>query len=253
MAFPVCGRVPVGRRPAHNLIAGWQAILRPRLLWPAVMTVAMVALTLALGVWQVRRLEWKTALLAEIDRGEAAEPVALAPVPRPFSRVRVTGDLLPGQALYGTEVRGTRTGIAMGAQAIQPLQLADGRIVLIDRGWVPEDTAQLPVGPVTITAYVRPPEYPVRFGAADNPATRRFYALDPVAIGSALGIASPAPFTLVALGPDRPGEVPAPATVLPRPVNNHLAYAVTWFAFAVCALAVFAVYARQALRPRETA
>lgn len=208
----------------------------------------MVAITVALGFWQVRRLEWKTALLSEIDRGEAAAPIPLGPDPRPFSRVQAAGEFLPPTALYGLEVRSTRDGAAMGGQLIQPLRLNDGRIVLVDRGWVPETAAVVPAGSATVTGYVRPAEYPVRFGAADDPAARRFYALDPVAIAAALGVAA-APYTLVALGADQPGITPAPATALPRPVNNHLAYAVTWFAFAGCALAVFAVYTRKVSRP----
>ncbi len=212
------------------------------------MTAIMVAITVWLGFWQVRRLDWKTALLAEIDRGEAADPVPLGQAPRAFSRVQVTGQFQPVTALYGAEVRATRTGAAMGAQLIQPMSLPDGRTVLIDRGWVPDGAVATATNTQTIIAYVRPAEYPVRFGAADDPVTRRFYALDPAAISAALGV-TVAPYTLVALGPDRPGETPAPATALPRPVNNHLAYAVTWFAFAGCALAVFAVYSRKVLRP----
>ena len=227
---------------------------RPRaLLLPAIMTIAMVALTMALGFWQVRRLEWKTALLAEIDRGEAAEPVPLGVSPRAFSRVRVTGEFLPATALYGTEVRSTRDGIEMGAQLVQPMRLPDGRTALVVRGWVPADAAPPAPGPATVTAYVRPPEYPVRFGAADDPATRRFYALDPIAIGAALDVSNPAPFTLVTLGSSQPGVFPAPATELPRPVNNHFTYAITWFAFAFSALAVFGVYARNTLRHQDPA
>ncbi len=212
------------------------------------MTAVMVALTVWLGFWQVRRLEWKTALLTEIDRGEAADPIPLGADPRPFSRVQTSGQFMAPTALYGTEVRATRDGAAMGAQLIQPLRLDDGRIVIVDRGWVPEAAAAASAERATITGYIRPAEYPVRFGAADDPAARRFYALDPAAIGTALGVMA-APYTLVALGPDQPGVFPAPATALPRPVNNHLAYAVTWFAFAAVALTVFAVYARKVLRP----
>ena len=212
------------------------------------MTVVMIAITVALGFWQVRRLEWKTALLTEIDRGEAAAPIPLGVNPRPFSRVQVGGKFLPATALYGLEVRATRDGAAMGGQLIQPLRLDDGRTVLIDRGWVPEKAVTPVADFETVTGYVRPAEYPVRFGAADDPAARRFYALDPIAIGASLGVTA-APYTVVVLGPAQPGVTPEPATALPRPVNNHLAYAVTWFAFAGCALAVFAVYARKVLRP----
>lgn len=244
MAIPVRGHLSVGCRPADHLIR----FAPTRLLLPAVMTAAMVALTVWLGFWQVRRLEWKTALLTEIDRGEANAPVLLGSEPRPFSRVQVSGEFLSPTARYGVEVRSTQAGAAMGAQLVQPMRLPDGRVVLIDRGWMPDDAAPPAPDHQTVIAYARPPEYPVRFGAADDPVARRFYALDPAAIAAALGVQA-APYTLVALAPDQPGVFPAPATALPRPVNNHLVYAVTWFAFAGCALAVFGVYSRKVLRP----
>ena len=54
-----------------------------------------------------------------------------------------------------------------------------------------------------------------------------------------------APFTLVAMGA---GGMPEPATTLPRPPNDHLNYALTWFALALSLLIVFAAYTRKVLR-----
>lgn len=223
--------------------------LRNSLLWPALITAGMVSLTLFLGVWQVERLAWKTELLASIDRGEASPPVELTDTAAPFSRVKVRGHLLPLAALYGAEVRATDTGAAMGGQLVQPLTRVGAPAVMLDLGWVPEGTAPLDATDLQIVGYVRPPEHPIRFGAKDDPATHRFYALDPAAIGRSLGLDTVAPFTIVALGPDRPGVFPAPALSLPRPVNNHLSYAVTWFGMAIAGLVIFTVYARKSLRP----
>lgn len=221
-----------------------------RLLWPGVMTVIMLALTSGLGAWQVERLAWKTALLQEVDQGEAAPAVPLTGDPKPFTKVRVSGRLRQDlQALYGVEVRSTAAGPAMGAFLLSPLERPGLDPVIVDRGWVPLD-APRPQGDVdaVIEGYVRAPEKPVRFGAADDPVARRFYALDPAAIADSLGIAKAAPFTLVALGKVAPGVYPEPADALPRPPNNHLSYALTWFGLAVSLLVIFAIYARQVLR-----
>ncbi len=208
----------------------------------------MLALTVGLGVWQLQRLAWKTALLADIDRAEAARAIRLPPVPTPFTKVEVTGHFRDDlAAYYGADVRPTPSGPAMGAQLITPLERPGGDPVLVDRGWVPEGAA-IPPSPdqVMVIGYVRPPEHPSWFTGTDNPAKHRFYELDPAAIGAALGMSQVAPFTLVALG--SPNAVPAPAQTLPRPPNDHLSYAVTWFSLAICLLGVFAVYARKALR-----
>ena len=133
----------------------------------------------------------------------------------------------------------------LGAQLLAVLDRAAGP-VLVDLGWV--DTAAVPptpAGPMTLDGFVRPPEHPGMLSAKDDPAKRRFWTLDPVPIGAALGVAVPA-FTVVALGP--PG-LPDPAREMPRPPDNHLNYALTWYGFAVTLLVIFTLYARKALRP----
>ena len=134
----------------------------------------------------------------------------------------------------------------MGAEQLVPLDRASGDTLLVDRGWVPnDDLPRIPAGTVTLDGYVRPPEPSNWLSARDNPATRRFYALDPAAIGRALGL-SLAPYTIVALGP--PDVLPIPAAHLPRPPNNHLSYALTWFGFAVILAVIFILWARKTLR-----
>ncbi len=210
----------------------------------------MLALAMGLGVWQVQRLAWKTALLADINRGEAAPAIPLPADPRPFTKVRVEGVLRQDlAALYGIEVRTTQAGPVLGAFLVNPLERPGSDPIIVDRGWVPTDAPRgtSPV-PAAIEGYIRPPEQPVRFGAADDPPARRFYALDPVAIGASLGLRQVAPYTLVALGSVPPGTYPEPAQALPRPANNHFIYALTWFGLAGALLAVFGVYARKLLK-----
>ena len=225
------------------------------LLWPGLMTVAMLAVLIALGIWQVQRLAWKTALLDRIDRAEAAQAVPLPVDPAPFAKVRVRGrwrgDL---SALYGASVRDTPEGPQMGADLLVPLELPDGVPVLVDRGWVPQARPQ-PLAPSPVSSdegpvegYVRPAETPGPFSAGDDPVARRFFTLNPAAIGAALGLAHLAPFTLVALGDPPPDRYPDPARHLPRPPNDHLSYAITWFSLAAALAVVFAVWASKVIR-----
>ncbi len=218
-----------------------------RLRWPALTTAAMLSLTLSLGTWQVRRLAWKTEILAEIDRGEQAAPVPLPLRPNPFQRVQVDGEYLPGAARYGAEVRTGRAGAAMGAHVLALLRPDQGSPILVDRGWAPIDTEPpAPPGRIRLEGYVRPPEPAGRLAIQDDAAARRYFALDPVRIGQTLGAGEVAPFTLVLMGP--PGSVPEPVRVLPRPPNDHLTYAITWFGLSAVLAVVFAVYARQVVQ-----
>jgi len=221
-----------------------------KLVLPGLMTAVMLVLAIVLGVWQVQRLQWKTALLADIDRGEAAPAIPLPAEPRPFTKVRVEGQLRQDlAALYGTEVRITAAGPKLGAFLLNPLERPGAAPIIVDRGWVPNDVARpTAVVPMVIEGYVRAAEHPLRFGVADDPSVRQFYALDPVTIGASLGLKEVAPFTLVVLGRAPRGVYPAPASVLPRPVNNHLIYAITWFGLGAALLGVFGVYVRSVRR-----
>jgi surfeit locus 1 family protein len=224
---------------------------RRLLLWPGVMTATMLAGLLGLGTWQVERLHWKQALLAQIARTETAPAVPLPAEPDPFIKVQVTGRLREDlAATYGAEVRETPAGPELGTQLIVPLERTDGDTVLVERGWVPMSRPRaiaLPSGEVTVEGYVRPGDTASWFSATDNPATRQFYTLDPTAIGAALKLAQVAPFILVAVGSPPAERYPVPAQHLPRPPNNHLSYAITWYGLSVALVVIFVLWARKVL------
>ena len=102
-----------------------------------------------------------------------------------------------------------------------------------------------------VIGYARPSEHRGWLSANDNPRTLRFFSLDPQAIGRALDV-DVEPFVVVALQAEDPKRLalplePAPATQLPRPLNNHLSYALTWFGLAATLLGVFGVWVRKHL------
>ena len=231
-------------------VATFRANRLRRLLWPGTMALGMLAVLIALGTWQLHRLAWKEGLLARIAAAERAPAVALPAQPSPFEKVRLTGRLRADlSAWYGAEVRDTRAGPQLGAQLIEPLERPGDVPVLVDRGWMPLPAPPLPDqgGETSIDGYVHAAERQHWFSAADDPAGRHFYTLEPAAIGAALGLKQVAPFVLVALGPES-GALPDPAHHLPQPPNNHLNYALTWFALALGLVAVFAAWARSVLR-----
>jgi surfeit locus 1 family protein len=227
------------------------------------MTIVMLLVLLGLGSWQVKRLFWKEALLAQIAQAESAVPIPLTKTPAPFTKVSATGTFLPdAAALYGAIVRNIPSGPTMGARLIVPMHETNGDVVLVDRGWVPlARTAPIdqPAGTVTVSGYVRFGDTQHWFSAKDDTAARQFYTLDPRAIGAAAGQPNSLPFVLVALAGSPSGDAdtdadavvtrwPDPARQLPRPPNNHLAYAITWYGLAVALLAIFVVWARKGSR-----
>jgi surfeit locus 1 family protein len=193
----------------------------------------VLAILLALGTWQVQRLQWKTALLDRLAAAEAMPGAPLAEPPEPFAKVAVAGTFDHARAaLLGLEVRGA----VLGAHLLTPLLRDGAPAILVDRGWTPIEGAapSRPEGAVIVEGFVHPGDRPGLFAATDDPVARRFYTLDPPAIGAALGL-EVAPYAIVALGP---AGNPDPARTLPRPTNNHLGYAITWYGLALALVGV---------------
>ena len=223
-----------------------------RRIFPAALATGIaLCILIGLGVWQLQRREWKAGILAAIDASESGPPVALQGTPPPFAKVFVSGIMQPRCALYGIDVRDQLGGPPReGAQLLCVLQPANGPPLLADLGWMPTDDGapdplktEVPSGPVTIQGYVRMPDRPTWLSPADDPDKLHFYTLDPRVIGPALGARDVAPFTLVAMGQPGPAGAPVPADALPRPPNNHLQYAFTWFGLAGALVAVFLSWA----------
>lgn len=201
-------------------------------------TAIAFSILISLGIWQLHRLHWKQGLLAQIAQAEQAPPVPLAgAAPVLFERVEATGTWQTGPvALYGAEVRENH----MGAQLVELLNRPGWPPLVTVLGWVPTDAGPVTTvsGAARVTGYVRLPESGNFLSAPDDVAGRHFYSLNPGAIAKALGVATAAPFTLMALGPSKPGIYPQPADTLPQPANNHLQYAFTWFGLAAALLGV---------------
>jgi surfeit locus 1 family protein len=204
--------------------------------------IPVLGLLVFLGTWQLQRLQGKTELIARIAASEAAPAAPLRDPPEPLARARATGRFDHArEAFLGVSPRGP----VLGTQLVTPL-LRDGAApILVDRGWVPlgrADPIVRPEGEVTVEGWVRPAERAGLFSATDDTAGRRFYTFDPAAIGAALGMPAVAPYGLVLLGPGGAG-FPDPARTLPRPTNNHLGYAITWYGLALSLLGVLAALA----------
>lgn len=231
------------------------------LLWPAVAAAAAFALLIGLGVWQLRRLDEKEALIARIEQ-RASEPAqalppqdqwaALRPEHYDFKRVRATGRFIAGRdaLIFAPPPEGASR--EPGFLTLTPFALAEGGVALVDRGFLPgsqsSDATQrgAPSGELTFEALMRAPQGRNFFTPADEPAKGVFYTRDPAAIAAALGQTA-APFTLSLIAPlakDGPRPIPQGA---PSIVNNHLSYAITWFGLALALLVIFALYARGAL------
>jgi cytochrome oxidase assembly protein ShyY1 len=198
-----------------------------------------------LSHWQFDRNEEKARQIALVEKNYDADPVPLA------DAIGTDGKLVPSDEWLPVQLRGTYLadqqllarnrphGGTSAFEVLVPFRDQDGRIFIVDRGWVPpaEDSSPSavpapPSGDVTVTARLRPGEQlpPSGRGAPDGqvptinlPLIAEQTGLDGV-ITSAYGqLVSEAPSVKALGGFDKPTEDPGP----------HLSYAIQWILFAL--------------------
>jgi surfeit locus 1 family protein len=193
----------------------------------------------ALGVWQVERREWKLDLIARVEAGIHAAPVPLSDWPdvAEYRRVRVQGDFLYDRETLVKAV----TERGEGFWVMTPLRTAAG-IVLVNRGFAPSDNSARWRGPDTgqanVIGLLRTTEPGGGFLRSNDPAADRWYSRDVAAIARARGLGAVAPVFVDADAAPNPGGYPVGGLTVVAFRNNHLVYALTWFALAgLCAVA----------------
>jgi surfeit locus 1 family protein len=222
---------------------------RPRL-WPTVGALAGVVVLLGLGTWQLQRLAWKEALISAAQAQLAATPLALPAdglEALDFRRVGAAGTYLHDASFaFGLSASGGEPG----ARLITPFRLDDGRVILVDRGWLPEALLppDVPAG-LQVTGRVAV-EGVARWRGdlrrtwltpVDDPAKRRWFSWDVPAIEGALGL-SIEPLELVLERSEGPAGLPKAEPVRAQFPNDHLSYALTWYGLAVVLVAVYILF-----------
>ena len=198
---------------------------------------------LALGVWQVERRAWKHDLIAAVDARIHAGAVA-APGPAAwrdltvdkdaYRRVRVSGHFRHDRDVLVKAV----TELGGGYWVMTPLETRHFT-VLVNRGFVPparRDAATRPggnpAGKVTVTGLLRFSEPGGAFLRANDPAGDRWFSRDVAAIASARRLGPVAPYFIDADASANEGGYPVGGLTVVRFPDNHLVYALTWFALA---------------------
>ncbi|KFC64579.1 putative surfeit locus 1 family protein (Surf1-like) [Devosia sp. LC5] len=217
----------------------------------------------ALGVWQLERLAWKTALIAAVDTRVHAAPIdagspafwtSFDPGTGEYRHASVTGHF---DNIRETLVQAV-TAHGGGFWVLTPL-VSDAGTILVNRGFVPPDhrdpaTRKAPEGQVTVTGLLRVSEPDGAFLRGNDPANDRWYSRDVAAIAAAKNLGPTAPFFLDAERGTDPAAYPIGGLTVLTFSNNHLIYALTWFALSAMLIAAFGylLWDRNARRDRST-
>ena len=231
-----------------------------------VFTLAMVAVFVGLGVWQLQRRIEKQALVAALTERLAAQPASLpssarwsglSPADDEFRRVSFTATYatLPDAMVYssGSAVREDISG--PGTWAFLPGRLSTGESVVINTGFVPntmQDRVQqdhvvtqlISDEPVMLTGYIRFPETASWLAPPENLVKRLWFTRDHIGMAKSLGWGTVAPFYIDLEAPVPAGGIPKPGALEVHLRDDHLQYAFTWFALAGTVVIAFGIWLR---------
>lgn len=206
------------------------------------------AILCGLGFWQLERLNWKLALIAQVESNMAAAPLSLdealklPPEQAQYHRVTLRGTFDHAHEAYAFAT----TGGAAVYHVLTPFHTQDGRVLMVDRGAVPKDkldpqsrAAANVDGPVQVTGVWRTPDPASGFSPPPDMGKRIWYVRDVTAMADAAGLKLAAPVVIEADATANPGGWPKGGATVVSFRNQHLGYAVTWFALAAGLLCVW--------------
>lgn len=253
---------PAQRRDAHVQRVRPKARNTKRYLL-AILAVLSFAGFTALGTWQVKRLQWKRELIARVEQRVSAPAIAV-PSREHWPAVQASTDeyrrvYAKGVFLYDLTTRvQAATALGSGFWLLTPLRCADGSIILVNRGFISAqpnrfqpsealsekkslrpsngDNTASSSPEVIVTGLLRISEPGGAFLRNNAPLANRWYSRDVQAIAKARNLSLVAPYFIDA---DKTENAPA-ETVHPiggltiiHFSNNHLIYALTWYALAL--------------------
>ncbi len=223
--------------------------------WPTMMAAPAFLFLVGLGLWQLDRLHWKEGLIAAREAALRAPP---ADVPcsaetasaMEFRPVRATGEFLNDREFF---LGASNESGTTGYHVVTPLRLADGSLLLVDRGWIPgalKDRATRaagePDGAVTVEGLLRLAiaEKPNWFVPDNRCDINYWFWIDINGMARCGGLQNVLPFTLDAGPAPNPGGYPRGGVTRVALPNDHLQYAITWFSLAIGLAVIYVLYHR---------
>lgn len=217
-----------------------------------------------LGIWQLDRLQDRRALKDIVSARMALPPSDLTGLLKDLSsdqleyrRGVVSGIFDSGEEIL---IRSRTSNGEAGFHVVTPLVIGDDQAVLVNRGWVPLEFDDPPVGPALappdrteVAGTLRKSQSAPTLGPRDPSGGKlqRMYWIDiPRIQEQSIYDLVPVSLELQAQVPQQTGSFPVPVPPRELTEGSHLTYAIQWFAFAGIGLAGYAALLRRSRRVR---
>lgn len=233
-----------------------RVLLTPKWLLSHLFVLAMIVAMVNLGFWQLSRLDERRESNAAIVAAVEQPAIDLADVdasstPVDYSVVTASGRYLQGHELL---VANRSFEGASGSWMVTPLDLGDGRIVVVVRGWVPRLTlagvdqrpTDAPIGDVIVEGLAFESVDGGRVAVVDEGEIPQLSRMDLDRYEEVTGLdVMDRWLRLRTQEPPQSGDLPVPVPAPPLDQGPHLSYAFQWFSFSVGTAVVYGLILRR--------
>jgi surfeit locus 1 family protein len=241
------------RRREARLEREQQALELTKKLWHKPHWIAWIFIFIAVGTllalsgWQIKRLWWKQELITTIKQYQFTKPLQELPEDKEtlqklgFQRVILRGEFLHDDEAH---LMPRYYNSALGYHILTPFRLGDGRVALVNRGWVRQDAKNDVMrhdlqGEQTIIAMVRTDDDRNYFTPKHDSLKNIWFWRDLNEISKARGYELiPVNFDLL-YDKKSVKDYPIPSDGLVQLRNDHFGYAITWLLIAFSGVCVF--------------
>ena len=208
----------------------------------SVFIIFFIFVFIALGTWQIIRLNWKNNLILEIENSLKNPPVQLSQSNQQnFLKIKTSGrvDFEKQIYLYNLNDSGTP-----GFEVLNPI-LIDGENYLLNRGWIPfekKDTPEINILDQNNIEGILKTQGRKNIFKPDNDIKENYwFSLNREDISKFTG----KEFSKYIIYLDGNYQFPRPKKITANISNNHKKYAMTWFSLAISILLLYLYFRKK--------
>lgn len=225
---------------------------------PTLFVIPTFILLLSLSFWQFQRLHWKQEIIAQIKHRSQMDAIDL-PLHIELSEMLYRKVIVTGELLHDREIHiygGSRKFKGeVGYYILTPMQLLDGKIIIVNRGWVPDklkDSLTRPEtlvkGIIEVEGAIMKDEEKGLYIHDNQPDRNLWFYVNLNEIQTFLKILPEnffENFYILAKAGDNPNIIPYGRDLEPSIRNHHLGYALTWLFCAISLLVIYLIHHRK--------
>ena len=200
----------------------------------------------SLGTWQLYRLQWKVALINEINDGLSSEPVFYSKTNiRNYQKVKFNGEFNFEKQIFLYSLNDS--GVP-GYEIITPLQTQSNEILLVNRGWIKEELkgeSQKNINLIDTNSFsgiIKKISKSNPFKPDNDLKNNIWFSVNIEELENYTGLDLN---NYILYLENSHNKILTPKKISPNLPNNHLKYSITWYSVALSILLYFLYFRKK--------